>query len=121
MSLKMLLVALFVAALESIIGTVILEEKVPKWREKEKIENNIPRKPVEFLLHPKMMEGNLYLYFETSLSDFSIYIYDVNGCIVHYNQSLDTDVVTIQGANAYPYSVEIISPVVSICGEIVLE
>jgi len=121
MSIKLFFATLFVVAFESVMGTILVEEKVPKWREKEKIESNIPRMPVEFLLQPQEVDGCLYLTIVSSLYDFSLYIYDVNGCKVSYEQSSDANVIFIPNSNAYPYSVEIMSPMVKIRGEVVLE
>lgn len=87
-------------------------------------ERCITRTPSEFNLSANESNGTLSLNFQSYLPDAEITVTDKDGNTVVYEpQSLiyEGKVIYIYTPEAYPYTLEIISPAVEIIGEIVLE
>lgn len=84
----------------------------------------IPKIPFSPIVISEDVNDCLHLTFHFMLENANILITDSNGCVVFNSENLiiyDGFLITIPNSNAYPYSVEIMSPMVKIRGEVVLE
>lgn len=100
------------------------EKKKPSIRVYEKQEKLMSRTPVEYSIETEETNDCLHLIFQFSLDDVDIVIKDKNGNEVV--EELQTTIyvgqtIIIQQAKDYPYSFDIVSPILEMRGEIVLE
>lgn len=84
----------------------------------------MPKVPFNPVILSEDVNDCLYLTFHFMLDNANISVMDSDGCVVFNSENLiiyDGFWITIPNSNAYPYFVEIISPMVKIRGEVVLE
>lgn len=82
------------------------------------------RSPLDFNLEVLDIENNLQIHFQSPLHDAEITVKDSNGNTIIYKPQTfiyEGMMLYIYTPNAYPYTVEIMSPTLDITGEIVLE
>lgn len=119
-----LLLTLFLVSLS--FGAFASEHHKKKPRARCKVQNRtvMTRVPFNPSIQTEDINDCLYLTFQFSLYDADITILDKDGNeVVKVQQTLIYEgyPVAIPMADAYPYSVEIISPAVEIQGEVTLE
>ena len=122
MNAKLVLMLLFVL-LSSMQGEVT-RKREPKWHDKEVEEKSGSRKPKDYSILLDNTNDCLSLTFLFPLNNADITITDGSGnVVVKESQSIiyESRTIAILSVENYPYFVEIISPVVSIRGEVVLE
>lgn len=122
MNAKLVLMLLFV--LLSSMQDEVTRKREPKWRDKEVEEKSGSRKSKDYSILLDNTDDCLSLTFLFPLNGADITITDGNGNeVVKESQSIiyEGRTISILSVENYPYFVEIISPVVSIRGEVVLE
>lgn len=122
MNAKLVLMLLFV--LLSSMQDEVTRKREPKWHDKEVEEKFGSRKPKDYSILLDNTDDCLSLTFLFPLDNADITITDGNGnVVVKESQSIiyENRTISILSVENYPYFVEIISPVVSIRGEVVLE
>ncbi len=122
MNAKLVLMLLFV--LLSSLQDEVAKTRRAIWRKKEVKEQAVSRKPKDYSILLDNTDDCLSLTFLFPLDNADITITDGNGnVVVKESQSIiyENRTISILSVENYPYFVEIISPVVSIRGEVVLE
>lgn len=96
----------------------------PHFKRLDKRSNTASRSPLDFNMSLNDGDNVLQIIFQGSLPDAEITVTDKNGNTVVYEPQTfinEGEMIYIYTPNAYPYTIEITSPVMDVTGEITQE
>lgn len=125
MKVKFLLILLSVLFVVPICASKLKESKRrPRIKWHSNIEKGSARSPLVFDLNVQEANNCLQINFQGSLPDAEVTVTDKNGNTVVYEPQTfinEGEMIYIYTPNAYPYTIEITSPVMDVTGEITQE
>lgn len=117
-----LLSVLFIIPIEA--ATLGNRKRKAHYRERSRTELIIARAPLSFNINVQEANNCLQIVFQGSLPDAEVIVTDKNGNTVVYEPQTfinEGEMIYIYTPNAYPYTIEITSPVMNVTGEITQE
>ena len=102
----------------------VMADNQPKIKLKSKVVKIFTRSPLYLDVEVCESGQDLQIFFRGNLPDANVVVFDDEGNVVLHEWAIDIyDGIsfTIANANQYPYLLEIVSPIMELTGEIVMD